>query len=230
MKTIGLIGGMSWESTVTYYQKINQIIQEKLGGLHSAEILLFSIDFAELAEYQENDEWDKAADMMKEAAQRLQKGGADLLLICANTMHKALPYMTDVKTPVLHIATATAAKLKEDGVVRVGLLGTKYTLLQDFYKTKIAEAGIEVLIPENEAVEEVNRIIYDELCRGILRDSSKDTLLKEIANFKERGAQGVILGCTELDLLVSEKDSCLPVYDTTMIHAETAALEALKED
>jgi len=230
MKTIGLIGGMSWESTVTYYQKINQIIQEKLGGLHSAEILLFSIDFAELAEYQENDEWDKAADMMKEAAQRLQKGGADLLLICANTMHKALPYMTDVKIPVLHIATATAAKLKEDGVVRVGLLGTKYTLLQDFYKTKIAEAGIEVLIPENEAVEEVNRIIYDELCRGILRDSSKDTLLKEIANFKERGAQGVILGCTELDLLVSEKDSCLPVYDTTMIHAETAALEALKED
>ena len=230
MKTIGLIGGMSWESTVTYYQKINQIIQEKLGGLHSAEILLFSIDFAELAEYQENDEWDKAADMMKEAAQRLEKGGADLLLICANTMHKALPYMTDVKIPVLHIATATAAKLKEDGVVRVGLLGTKYTLLQDFYKTKIAEAGIEVLIPENEAVEEVNRIIYDELCRGILRDSSKDTLLKEIANFKERGAQGVILGCTELDLLVSEKDSCLPVYDTTMIHAETAALEALKED
>lgn len=230
MKTIGLIGGMSWESTVTYYQKINQIIQEKLGGLHSAEILLFSIDFAELAEYQENDEWDKAADMMKEAAQRLQKGGADLLLICANTMHKALPYMTDVKIPVLHIATATAAKLKEDGVVRVGLLGTKYTLLQDFYKTKIAEAGIEVLIPENEAVEEVNRIIYDELCRGILRDNSRDALLKEIANFKERGAQGVILGCTELDLLVSEKDSCLPVYDTTMIHAEAAALEALKED
>ncbi|MBR2552477.1 MAG: aspartate/glutamate racemase family protein [Erysipelotrichaceae bacterium] len=230
MKTIGLIGGMSWESTVTYYQKINQIIQEKLGGLHSAEILLFSIDFAELAEYQENDEWDKAADMMKEAAQRLQKGGADLLLICANTMHKALPYMTDVKIPVLHIATATAAKLKEDGVVRVGLLGTKYTLLQDFYKTKIAEAGIEVLIPENEAVEEVNRIIYDELCRGILRDNSRDALLKEFANFKERGAQGVILGCTELDLLVSEKDSCLPVYDTTMIHAEAAALEALKED
>ena len=230
MKTIGLIGGMSWESTVTYYQKINQIIQEKLGGLHSAEILLFSIDFAELAEYQENDEWDKAADMMKEAAQRLQKGGADLLLICANTMHKALPYMTDVKIPVLHIATATAAKLKEDGVVRVGLLGTKYTLLQDFYKTTIAEAGIEVLIPENEAVEEVNRIIYDELCRGILRDNSRDALLKEFANFKERGAQGVILGCTELDLLVSEKDSCLPVYDTTMIHAEAAALEALKED
>ncbi|MDO5439513.1 MAG: aspartate/glutamate racemase family protein [Erysipelotrichaceae bacterium] len=230
MKTIGLIGGMSWESTVTYYQKINQIIQEKLGGLHSAEILLFSIDFAELAEYQENDEWDKAADMMKEAAQRLEKGGADLLLICANTMHKALPYMTDVKIPVLHIATATAAKLKEDGVVRVGLLGTKYTLLQDFYKEKIAEAGIEVLIPENEAVEEVNRIIYDELCRGILCDSSRDTLLKEITNFKERGAQGVILGCTELDLLVSEKDSCLPVYDTTMIHAEAAALEALKED
>ena len=135
MKTIGLIGGMSWESTVTYYQKINQIVQEKLGGLHSAEILLFSIDFAELAEYQENDEWDKAAEMMKEAAQRLEKGGADLLLICANTMHKALPYMTDVKIPVLHIATATAAKLTEDGVVRVGLLGTKYTLLQDFYKT-----------------------------------------------------------------------------------------------
>ncbi|MBR2553009.1 MAG: aspartate/glutamate racemase family protein [Erysipelotrichaceae bacterium] len=230
MKTIGLIGGMSWESTVTYYQKINQIVQEKLGGLHSAEILLFSIDFAELAEYQENDEWDKAAQMMKEAAKRLEKGGADLLLICANTMHKALPYMTDVKIPVLHIATATAAKLTEDGVVRVGLLGTKYTLLQDFYKAKIAEAGIEVLIPESEAVEEVNRIIYDELCRGILRDSSRDTLLKEIANFKERGAQGVILGCTELDLLVNEKDSCLPVYDTTMIHAEAAALEALKED
>ena len=230
MKTIGLIGGMSWESTVTYYQKINQIVQEKLGGLHSAEIILFSIDFAELAEYQENDEWDKAAEMMKEAAQRLEKGGADLLLICANTLHKALPYMTGVKIPVLHIATATAAKLKEDGVVRVGLLGTKYTLLQDFYKAKIAEAGIEVLIPESEAVEEVNRIIYDELCRGILRDSSRDTLLKEIANFKERGAQGVILGCTELDLLVSEKDSCLPVYDTTMIHAEAAALEALKED
>ena len=230
MKTIGLIGGMSWESTVTYYEEINRLVQQKLGGLHSAEILMFSIDFAELAAYQENDEWDKAAEMMKSAAERLEKGGADLLLICANTMHKALPYMTGVKIPVLHIADATAAKLIADNVTKVGLLGTKYTLLQDFYKDRIAAAGIEVLIPESEAVEEVNRIIYDELCCGIRKESSKETLLNEIGKFKERGARGVILGCTELDLLVEQKDSCLPVYDTTMIHAQAAAEEALKED
>ncbi len=228
MKTIGLIGGMSWESTVTYYQEINRIVQKRLGGLHSAKILLFSIDFAELAAYQENDEWDKAAEMMKDAAERLEKGGAQLLLICANTMHKALPYMTDVQIPVLHIATATAAKLTADGVTKVGLLGTKYTMLQDFYKEKIVEDGIEVLIPGDPEVEEVNRIIYDELCRGILRDDSRKVLCTEIEKFREKGAQGVILGCTELDLLVSEKDSCLPLYDTTLIHAEVAAEEALK--
>ncbi len=230
MKTIGLIGGMSWESTVTYYQEINRIVQRKLGGLHSAEILLYSIDFAELAAYQENDEWDKAAEMMKDAARRLEKGGAELLLICANTMHKALPYMTELKIPVLHIATATAAKLQADGIAKVGLLGTKYTMLQDFYKEKILEAGIDVLIPEEKAVGEVNRIIYDELCCGIQKESSRDTLLKEIERFRERGAQGVILGCTELDLLVTPEDSCLPVYDTTLIHAEIAAEKALKED
>ena len=230
MKTIGLIGGMSWESTVTYYEEINRLVQKKLGGLHSAKILMYSIDFAELAACQENDEWEKAAEMMKEAVDRLERGGADLLLICANTMHKSLPYMKEVRLPVLHIAEATAAKLNAGNVKKVGLLGTKYTMLQDFYKEKIENAGIEVLIPEKEAVEEVNRIIYEELCCGVRKERSKETLLKEIDKFKERGAQGVILGCTELDLLVKQKDSSLPVYDTTLIHAQAAAEEALKEN
>ena len=227
MKTIGIIGGMSWESTVTYYQVINETIREERGGLHSADILLYSIDFAPLAEMQERDDWDGAAELMCEAAKRLEAGGADFLLIGANTMHKAVPQVEKaVSIPLLHIAEATAAELKKDRIQRVGLLGTKYTLLQDFYTGKLKENGLEVLLPEE--VEEVNRIIYEELCLGVLKDSSKEELLQYCRELKEKGAQAVILGCTELGLLLKQGDSELPFYDTTLIHARQAALRSLE--
>ena len=227
MKTIGIIGGMSWESTVTYYQVINETIREERGGLHSADILLYSIDFAPLAEMQERDDWDGAAELMCEAAKRLEAGGADFLLIGANTMHKAVPQVEKaVSIPLLHIAEATAAELKKDRIQRVGLLGTKYTLLQDFYTGKLKENGLEVLLPEE--VEEVNRIIYEELCLGVLKDGSKEELLQYCRELKEKGAQAVILGCTELGLLLKQGDSELPFYDTTLIHARQAALRSLK--
>ena len=227
MKTIGIIGGMSWESTVTYYQVINETIREERGGLHSADILLYSIDFAPLAEMQERDDWDGAAELMCEAAKRLEAGGADFLLIGANTMHKAVPQAEKVVSiPLLHIAEATAAELKKDRIQRVGLLGTKYTLLQDFYTGKLKENGLEVLLPEE--VEEVNRIIYEELCLGVLKDSSKEELLQYCRELKEKGAQAVILGCTELGLLLKQGDSELPFYDTTLIHARQAALRSLE--
>ena len=227
MKTIGIIGGMSWESTVTYYQVINETIREELGGLHSADILLYSIDFAPLAEMQERDDWDGAAQLMVEAARRLEAGGADFLLIGANTMHKAAPQVEKaVKIPLLHIAEATAAELKKDQVQRVGLLGTRYTLLQDFYTGKLKEEGLEVILPAE--VEEVNRIIYEELCVGVLKETSKEKLLQYCTELKEKGAEAVILGCTELGLLLKQGDSELPFYDTTLIHARQAALRSLK--
>ncbi|MBR2801402.1 MAG: aspartate/glutamate racemase family protein [Erysipelotrichaceae bacterium] len=226
MKTIGIIGGMSWESTVTYYQVINETIREELGGLHSADILLYSIDFAPLAEMQERDDWDGAAQLMVDAARRLEAGGADFLLIGANTMHKAAPQVEKaVKIPLLHIAEATAEELKKDHIRKVGLLGTRYTLLQDFYTGKLKENGLQVILPEE--VEEVNRIIYEELCVGVLNDSSKEKLLQYCRELKEKGAEAVILGCTELGLLLKQGDSELPFYDTTLIHARQAALRSL---
>ena len=228
MKTIGLIGGMSWESTVTYYQVINETIKRELGGLHSAKILLYSVDFDEIEKYQASGEWDKSADVLSDAAERLEKAGADFIIICTNTMHKVVPQMKErIGIPIVHIAEATADKLKEHGITTVGLLGTKYTMTQDFYKDKLIEAGIRVIIPDDNDVETVNAVIYDELCLGNIIPASKDKYLEIIRKLENAGAQGVILGCTEIGLLVNQKDVELPVFDTTLIHAEKAALTAI---
>ncbi len=178
MKTIGLIGGMSWESTVTYYQVINETIKRELGGLHSAKILLYSVDFYEIEKYQASGEWDRSADVLSDAAERLERAGADFIIICTNTMHKVVPQMKEqIGIPIVHIAEATADKLKEHGITTVGLLGTKYTMKQDFYKDKLIEAGIRVIIPDDDDVETVNSVIYDELCRGNIIPASKNKYL-----------------------------------------------------
>ena len=230
MKTIGLIGGMSWESTVTYYQVINETIKRELGGLHSAKILLYSVDFDEIEKYQASGEWDKSADVLSDAAERLERAGADFIIICTNTMHKVVPQMKErIGIPIVHIAEATADKLKEQGITTVGLLGTKYTMTQDFYKDKLIEAGIRVIVPDDNDVETVNTVIYDELCLGNIIPASKDKYLEIIRKLEDAGAQGVILGCTEIGLLVNQKDVELPVFDTTLIHAEKAALTAVDE-
>lgn len=228
MKTIGLIGGMSWESTVTYYKIINETVKERLGGFHSGKILLYSVDFAEIEECQEKGEWEKSAEILSEAAENLEKAGADFIVICTNTMHKvAGKIQENIKIPVIHIADATAHKLKQDGILKTALLGTKYTMTQDFYKEKLRENGIEVLIPEEKDIEIVNHVIYEELCLGKILDSSRKEYIRIIDGLKEKGAQGVILGCTEIGLLISQKDSPLPVYDTTEIHALSACEKAL---
>lgn len=228
MKTIGLIGGMSWESTVTYYKIINETVKERLGGFHSGKILLYSVDFAEIEECQAKGEWEKSAEILSEAAENLEKAGADFIVICTNTMHKvAGKIQENIKIPVIHIADATAHKLKQDGILKTALLGTKYTMTQDFYKEKLRENGIEVLIPEEKDIEIVNHVIYEELCLGKILDSSRKEYIRIIDGLKEKGAQGVILGCTEIGLLISQKDSSLPVYDTTEIHALSACEKAL---
>ena len=229
MKTIGLIGGMSWESTVTYYQIVNETVKRELGGLHSAKILLYSVDFAEIEEYQAKGEWEKSAGVLTEAAMNLEKAGADYLVICTNTMHKVAPEIRKhISIPIIHIAEATAEELKKNSISRVGLLGTKYTMTQEFYKSKLIDAGIDVVIPNGEDVETVNGIIYNELCLGIVSEESKQKLRQIIAELAKNGAQGVILGCTEIGLLIQQKDVELPVFDTTQIHATKAALLALE--
>ncbi len=230
MKTIGLIGGMSWESTATYYQVINETIKRELGGLHSAKILLYSVDFDEIERYQASNDWAKSADVLSDAAMRLERAGADFIVICTNTMHKVAPQMREhISIPIIHIAEATADKLKEQGIATVGLLGTKYTMTQDFYKTKLTEAGIRVIVPNDDDVETVNSVIYQELCLGNIRQESKDAYLTIIKKLADAGAQGVILGCTEIGLLVQQKDVELPVFDTTLIHAEKAARLSINE-
>ena len=224
MKTIGLIGGMSWESTTSYYQIINETIKKELGGLHSAKILLYSVDFAEIEHYQAVGDWDKSAQVLADIAQRLEQAGVDFIVICTNTMHKVAPQIQKkIAIPILHIAQATAQALVDDGIRKVGLLGTKYTMTQDFYKEKLLESGLEVLIPDQAGIADVNRIIYDELCLGDIRESSKQTYLTVIDDLKNAGAEAVILGCTEIGLLVKQSDIALPLYDTTVIHAEKAA-------
>ncbi len=229
MKTIGLIGGMSWESTVTYYRIINETMKEKLGGLHSAKILMYSVDFDEIERCQSSGEWSRSAEILSDAAQRLEAAGADFIVICTNTMHKVAPEVqASVSVPLLHIATVTAQRLKEAGISTVGLLGTCYTMTQEFYVDVLKNAGIDVLIPEGDDIQLVNDIIFDELCVGTIREVSKNNLLRIIDGLRHCGAQGVILGCTELGLLVSPLDVDLPVFDTAIIHAEEAALEALR--
>lgn len=230
MKTIGLIGGMSWESTVTYYQVINETIKEELGGLHSAKLLMYSVDFDEIERCQSTGDWKRSAGILSDAAKRLECAGADFIVICTNTMHKVAPEVREsISIPLLHIAEVTARKLKNAGISTVGLLGTCYTMTQPFYIDVLTQAGINVLVPEGEMIQTVNDIIFNELCVGIVRDSSKETLLAAIRQLQNRGVQGVILGCTELGLLVGVDDVELPVFDTALIHAKEAALEALRE-
>ena len=228
LKTIGLIGGMSWESTVTYYQIINDTIKEQLGGLHSAKILLYSVDFDEIERMQANGQWDQSGAVLGKIAQNLQNAGADMIVICTNTMHKVAPIVKQyISVPLLHIAEATADELLGANIHKVGLLGTKYTMAENFYKSKLIEAGLEVVIPDEDDIAFVNHVIYDELCCGIISDASKQRFLDIIAKLKVKGAEGVILGCTEIGLLVHQKDVDLPVFDTTLIHARKAALDSL---
>ena len=225
MKTVGLLGGMSWESTVTYYQIVNETVKEKLGGLHSAKILMYSVDFDEIEKLQASGNWEQSAQILADAACRLEKAGADFIVICTNTMHKVAPQIqSHINIPILHIADATADELTKANIKTVALLGTKYTMTQDFYKNKISKRNINVLIPDDKDIETINHVIYDELCRGIISDASRKEYVRIISSLQQKGAQGVILGCTEIGLLISQKDLPIPVFDTTYIHARKAAL------
>ena len=230
MKTIGLIGGMSWESSQEYYRIINEETQKQLHGLHSAQCLMFSFDFAEIEQLQRQGHWDAATQRMVNAAQNLERGGADFLLICSNTMHKmAKDVQSSVSIPLLHIADPTATAIKGRGITRVGLLGTKFTMEEDFYKNRLARFELEPIIPDNAQERQMlNEIIFGELCLGAVRPESKEKCLEIIHRLEERGAQGIILGCTELGLLVQQGDTSLPVFDTTRIHAEAAVSMALQ--
>ncbi len=228
MKTIGLIGGMSWESTIPYYSIINEYVREKLGGLHSAKIVLISVEFDEIEKCQSSGDWRKSADVLSDAAIKLEKIVSDFIFICKNTMHKVYAQIQEsVSVPVIHIADATADKLKESGVKRVGLLGTRYTMTEDFYKSRVMERGFDVLIPNNKDIEFVNKVIFDQLCIGNIREESQREFSRIIFEMKENGAEAVILGCTEIGLLIKQENSILPVYDTTFIHAQRAASLAL---
>lgn len=229
MKTIGMIGGMSWESTVTYYQVINETVKEKLGGFHSAKCLLYSVDFHEIEECQNRGDWERSADILAEAAASLEKGGADFIVICTNTMHKVAGRIQErISIPILHIAEVTADELLNQEIETVALLGTKYTMEQDFYKERLTGRGIRVIVPESAEREFINHVIYDELCLGTVSDESRREFLRIIGGLVRKGARGVILGCTEIGLLVSQKDTDVPLYDTTLIHGRRAALHALE--
>ena len=228
MKTIGLIGGMSWESTIPYYRIINEAVKDRLGGLHSAKIILYSVEFDEIDRCQPSGDWEKSGGILGRAAQGLEAAGADFLLICTNTMHKVAPQIASmVHIPILHIADAAAGALEQHRVRRVGLLGTKYTMTQDFYKQRLTDRGIDVLIPDEADIDLVNDVIFHELCVGELKDASRREFQRIIGRLAERGAEGVILGCTEIGLLIHQADSPLPVFDTTLIHARRAAELAL---
>jgi len=229
MKTIGLLGGMSWESTVTYYQIINKVIKKELGGLHSAKVLLYSVNFAEIEKCQAEEDWDKSAKILAAAAKNLENAGADFILICTNTMHKVAPQIQrEINIPIIHIAEATAEVLKQQNIKQVALLGTKYTMTQTFYRAKLEEAGIHVIIPDESGTELVNNVIYQELCLGIISPQSKEKLLHVMDELHKKGAQGVILGCTEIGLLIQQEDTALPVFDTTGIHATRAAMMSIE--
>ena len=228
MKTIGMLGGMSWESTLSYYRALNLGVKGALGGLHSAKILLNSVDFAEIEALQHAGRWDETALILADAAVALETAGADFLMICTNTMHKVAPQIqARIKIPLLHIADATATVLRKDGVKRVGLLGTRFTMEQDFYRERIEEQGIDVIVPDAGARDLVHRVIYEELCLGKINAESKVQFLNIVDELAEAGAEAVILGCTEIALLIQQEDTPIPLYDTTAIHAEQAVLFAL---
>ena len=230
MKTIGLIGGMSWESTIPYYRTINEEVKNRLGGLHSAKIVLYSVEFGEIEQCQSSGDWERSGDILGRAAQGLEAAGAEFLLICTNTMHKVAPQVASmVHIPIVHIADATAAELEKNHIRRVGLLGTKYTMTQDFYKQILIDRGIDVVIPDEPDIDVVNNVIFHELCVGEIKEESRREFQRVIDSLKEKGAEGVILGCTEIGMLVQQSDSSLPVFDTTVIHAKRAAEMALSD-
>lgn len=231
MKTIGLIGGMSWESSLEYYRMINKKVNARLGGLHSAECLLYSVDFEEIEQLQSAGEWQKAGKQLADTAKKLEQAGAELIVICTNTMHKVVEQIEDgIDIPVLHIADATAAEIHSQGLVKVGLLGTRYTMEQDFYRSRIESHGIDVLVPPSQQRGEINRIIFEELVAGDLRQSSKETFQQAIRELVADGAEGIILGCTEIGLLIKPQDAEVPVFDTTEIHAAAAVDQALNDN
>lgn len=229
MKTIGLIGGMSWESTATYYQIINQVINKQLGGLHSAKCVLYSVDFQEIEQCQSSNDWQKSAQILLQAALSLQKAGADFIVICTNTMHKVVPQIIPhLHIPILHIAEMTVKALKKQNMTKIALLGTKYTMEQHFYREIIIHHGIEVIIPDEQDRQIINDIIFKELCLGVIKLNSKNAYLAIIDKLCRLGVQGVILGCTEIGLLINQYDTAIPLFDTSLIHAQEAALYALE--
>lgn len=230
MKTIGLIGGMSWESTAEYYRILNQQIAERCGGLHSAKVVLYSVDFADIEARQRQGDWDSAGDMLADAARRLAAAGADFVLICTNTMHiVAGGVSTAVDVPLLHIVDAVGQRIADSGMRRVGLLGTKFTMEGDFYTGRLRTAcGIETIVPDTQGRDEVNRIIFQELCLGRIVPKSKRYVTGLIEQLAAEGAEGVVLACTELPLLVRQADTPVRLFDTTAIHAEAAVTEALR--
>ncbi|MGW0777534.1 aspartate/glutamate racemase family protein [Streptomyces sp. NPDC002835] len=228
MRTIGLIGGMSWESSAEYYRLVNELVRDRLGGLHSARCVLHSVDFAEIEQLQSAGEWEHAGEILAEAARGLEAAGADLLLICTNTMHKVAGQVeAAVRVPLLHLADATADAVRAAGLSRVGLLGTAFTMEQDFYRGRLAGHGLDVLTPDAEGRALVHRVIYEELCLGVVRDESRAAYRQVIDELVDSGAEGVVLGCTEIELLIGADDSPVPVFPTTRLHAEAAVAAAL---
>jgi len=229
VKTIGLIGGMSWESTVPYYRQINETIKERLGGLHSAKLVLYSVDFHEIERLQHAGDWEAAGAILAAAARTLESAGAAFLVLCTNTMHKVAPSIeAAVGIPLLHIADLTAAEIKRAGYSTVGLLGTRFTMEEPFYRDRLSERhGLRVIVPDAEDRETIHRIIYEELCVGVAKSASRSEYRRIMGKLASQGAQAIVLGCTEIALLVSQKDSEVPLFDTTVIHARVAAEEAL---
>ena len=230
MKTIGLIGGMSWESTAEYYRIINEAVKERLGGFHSAKIVMYSVDFKEIRELQLEARWDEATNLMIDAARRVERGGADFVLICTNTMHEmAEEVEASISIPLLHIADVTAERIISSGLKKVGLLGSAFTMEQDFYKGRLIDKyGLEVVIPSQIERQVVDNIIFNELCLGEIKDSSREQIKTIMGNLVDDGAQGIILGCTELPSLIKQKDCSVPLFDTTAIHAKAAAEYAFR--
>ena len=226
-KTIGLIGGMSWESTLPYYRIINQHLRHACGGLHSAKLLLYSVNFHDIERLQHAGDWEGAGQAMATAARALQAGGADLIVLCTNTMHCVADAITAATLPLLHIADATADALVAAGILCVGLLGTRFTMEQPFYRERLEARGLDVLVPPAEARAQLHRVIYDELCQDVIKPKSRDYFRQVMADLGQHGAQAIILGCTEISLLVDSTDAQLPLFDTTALHAEAAALASV---
>ncbi|MCV9885079.1 aspartate/glutamate racemase family protein [Metabacillus halosaccharovorans] len=228
MKTIGLIGGLSWESTSVYYECINRSIQQQLGGIHSAKCLLYSFDFEEIAKLQREGEWDIATKRMIEVAKIVEDGGADLIAICTNTMHlMANEVQEAIEVPLIHIVDCVVEEIKAKKIAKVGLLGTRFTMEQSFYKERLITNDIDVIIPEEEDRQTVHDVIFGELCKGIMNETSKEAYLNIINKLVESGAEGIILGCTEIPLLIQQNDTCIPLFDTTAIHANKMVQKAL---